>query len=50
MVQTRIEEQLEVFDQEMLRIKKELSKILAIEMNLSELTKSIELMRLQSEK
>ncbi|KAL0533232.1 hypothetical protein IC582_030448 [Cucumis melo] len=50
MVQTRIEERLECIDQEIVGMKKELSKVPAIEVSLNEIAKSIELMRLQSEK
>ncbi|KAA0041084.1 histone-lysine N-methyltransferase ASHR1 isoform X3 [Cucumis melo var. makuwa] len=50
MVQTQIEERLEVFDQEITELKKELSKILVIEASLSEIAKNFELMWLQSEK
>ncbi|TYJ99951.1 histone-lysine N-methyltransferase ASHR1 isoform X3 [Cucumis melo var. makuwa] len=49
MVQTRIEEKLEAFEQEMIGMKKELSKILAIEENPRSLTKSIERLRIQAE-
>ncbi|KAA0042887.1 histone-lysine N-methyltransferase ASHR1 isoform X3 [Cucumis melo var. makuwa] len=50
MVQTRIEEKLEAFDQEVIEMKKELSKILVIESSLNEITRNMELMRLQSKK
>ncbi|TYK06185.1 histone-lysine N-methyltransferase ASHR1 isoform X3 [Cucumis melo var. makuwa] len=50
MVQTRIEEQLEVFDQEIAGLEKESSKMPVIEASLSEITKNLELMRLQTEK
>ncbi|KAL0533794.1 hypothetical protein IC582_028065 [Cucumis melo] len=50
MVQTRIEERLECIDQEIAGMKKELSKVSAIEVSLNEIAKSIDLMRLQSEK
>ncbi|KAA0050169.1 Ty3/gypsy retrotransposon protein [Cucumis melo var. makuwa] len=50
MVQTRIEERLEYIDQEIAGMKKELSKMPAIEGGLTEIAKSIDLMRLQSEK
>lgn len=50
MVQTRIEERLELIDLEIAGMKKELSKMLAIELSLSEIAKSIDLMRLQSKK
>ncbi|TYK03052.1 Retrotransposable element Tf2 [Cucumis melo var. makuwa] len=50
MVQTRIEERLEFIDQEIAGMKKELGKVPAIELSLSEIAKSIDLMRLQSEK
>ncbi|KAA0059479.1 hypothetical protein IC582_002784 [Cucumis melo] len=50
MVQTRIEERLECIDQEIAGMKKELSKVPAIEVSLNEIAKSIDLMRLQSEK
>ena len=50
MVQTRIEERLEAFDQEIAGLKKELSKMPVIEASLSEIMKNLELMRLQSEK
>ncbi|TYK28504.1 histone-lysine N-methyltransferase ASHR1 isoform X3 [Cucumis melo var. makuwa] len=50
MVQTRIEERLECIDQEIAGMKKELSKVPAIEVSLNEIAKSMELMRLQSEK
>ncbi|KAL4037585.1 hypothetical protein IC575_001182 [Cucumis melo] len=50
MVQTRIEERLEYIDQEIAGMKKELSKMPAIEGGLAEIAKSIDLMRLQSEK
>ena len=49
-MQTRIEERLEVFDQEMIGTKRELSKIPVIKPSQSEITKNLELMRLQSEK
>ncbi|KAA0035415.1 peroxidase 64 [Cucumis melo var. makuwa] len=49
MVQTRIEEKMEMFDQEISEIK-ELSKLPMIEATLIELTKNMELMRLQFEK
>ncbi|KAA0064016.1 histone-lysine N-methyltransferase ASHR1 isoform X3 [Cucumis melo var. makuwa] len=47
--QTRIEERLEVIDQEIVELK-ELSKMPIIEVSLSEIAKNSELMRLQSEK
>ncbi|TYK08629.1 molybdenum cofactor sulfurase isoform X12 [Cucumis melo var. makuwa] len=50
MVQTRIGEQLEVIDQEITGLKKELSKMLVIEASLSEIAKNFELMGLESEK
>ncbi|KAA0039089.1 proline--tRNA ligase [Cucumis melo var. makuwa] len=50
MVQTRIEERLEFIDQEIAGMKKELSKVRAIEVSVNEIAKSIDLMRLQSEK
>ncbi|TYK23464.1 putative retroelement pol polyprotein [Cucumis melo var. makuwa] len=50
MVQTRIEERLECIVQEIAGMKKELSKVPTIEVSLNEIAKSIELMRLQSEK
>ncbi|KAA0038303.1 transposon Tf2-1 polyprotein isoform X1 [Cucumis melo var. makuwa] len=50
MVQTRIEERLEFIDQEIAEMKKELSIVSAIEVSLNEIAKSIDLMRLQSEK
>ncbi|TYJ98848.1 transposon Tf2-1 polyprotein isoform X1 [Cucumis melo var. makuwa] len=50
MVQTRIEERLECIDQEIAGMKKELSKVPAIEVILNEIAKSMELMRLQSKK
>ena len=43
MVQTRIEEKLESFDQEMLGIKKEIRKLPTIEKTLNELTKNMEI-------
>ncbi|KAL0537842.1 hypothetical protein IC582_026831 [Cucumis melo] len=50
MVQTRIEERMELFEQEIAGIKKELMKMPAIESTLIEITKNMEMMRLQSEK
>lgn len=50
MVQTRIEERLELIDQEIVRMKKELSKIPVIKSSLSDIAKNLDLMRLQSEK
>ncbi|TYK05419.1 histone-lysine N-methyltransferase ASHR1 isoform X3 [Cucumis melo var. makuwa] len=50
MVQTRIEERLECIDQEIAGMKKELNKVPTIEVSLTEIAKSIDLMRLQSEK
>ncbi|KAL0540685.1 hypothetical protein IC582_020695 [Cucumis melo] len=50
MVQTRIEERLECIDQEIAGMKKELSKVPVIEVSLNEIAKSVDLMRLQSEK
>ncbi|TYK11379.1 histone-lysine N-methyltransferase ASHR1 isoform X3 [Cucumis melo var. makuwa] len=50
MVQTRIEERLELIDQEIAGMKKELSKMPMIKLSWSEIAKNIELMRLQSEK
>ncbi|TYK19858.1 histone-lysine N-methyltransferase ASHR1 isoform X3 [Cucumis melo var. makuwa] len=50
MVQTRIEERMESFEQEVAGIKKELMKMPVIESTLIELTKNMEMMRLQSEK
>ncbi|KAA0032329.1 histone-lysine N-methyltransferase ASHR1 isoform X1 [Cucumis melo var. makuwa] len=50
MVQTRIEERMELIDQEIVGIKKEMSKIPVIELNLTETTKNLELMQLQSKK
>ncbi|KAA0057180.1 histone-lysine N-methyltransferase ASHR1 isoform X1 [Cucumis melo var. makuwa] len=50
MVQTRIEERMESFEQEVAGIKKELAKMPVIESTLIELTKNMEMMRLQSEK
>ncbi|KAL0560774.1 hypothetical protein IC582_001187 [Cucumis melo] len=50
MVQTRIEERMESFEQEVAGIKKELAKMPVIESTLIELTRNMEMMRLQSEK
>ncbi|KAA0052081.1 histone-lysine N-methyltransferase ASHR1 isoform X3 [Cucumis melo var. makuwa] len=50
MVQTRIEKRLEFIDQEIAGMKKELSKVPVIEISLNEIAKSIDLMRLRSEK
>ncbi|TYK16425.1 histone-lysine N-methyltransferase ASHR1 isoform X3 [Cucumis melo var. makuwa] len=50
MVQTRIEERMELIDREIDEMKKETSKIHAIELGLIEITKNLELVRLQSEK
>ncbi|TYK16772.1 Transposon Ty3-G Gag-Pol polyprotein [Cucumis melo var. makuwa] len=50
MVQTIIEERMESFEQEIVRIKKELMKMPVIESTLIEITKNMEMMRLQSEK
>ncbi|KAA0040878.1 transposon Tf2-1 polyprotein isoform X1 [Cucumis melo var. makuwa] len=50
MEQTQIEEKLEAFEQEVIGMKKELSKIPAIEENLRSLTKSLRLLRIQAEK
>ncbi|TYJ97338.1 histone-lysine N-methyltransferase ASHR1 isoform X3 [Cucumis melo var. makuwa] len=50
MVQTRIEERMEMFDQEITGKKKELSKMLVIEATLIEITENLELMHLQTEK
>ncbi|KAA0043035.1 Retrotransposable element Tf2 [Cucumis melo var. makuwa] len=50
MVQTRIEERMESFEQEVAGIKKELMKMPVIESTLIELTKNMEMMRLRSEK
>ena len=50
MEQTQIEEKLEAFEQEVIGMKKELSKIPAIEENLRSLTKSLQLLRIQAEK
>uniref|UniRef100_A0A9I9EIB6 Uncharacterized protein n=1 Tax=Cucumis melo TaxID=3656 RepID=A0A9I9EIB6_CUCME len=50
MEQMQIEEKLEAFEQEVIGMKKELSKIPAIEENLRSLTKSLQLLRIQAEK
>ncbi|KAA0040681.1 histone-lysine N-methyltransferase ASHR1 isoform X3 [Cucumis melo var. makuwa] len=50
MGQTRIEERMESFEQEVAGIKKELMKMPMIESTLIELSKNMETMRLQSEK
>ncbi|KAA0060286.1 transposon Tf2-1 polyprotein isoform X1 [Cucumis melo var. makuwa] len=50
MEQMHIEEKLEAFEQEVIGMKKELSKIPAIEENLRSLTKSLQLLRIQAEK
>ncbi|KAA0035476.1 peroxidase 64 [Cucumis melo var. makuwa] len=50
MVQTRIEERLELIDQEIITMKKEIMKVPAIESNLSEISRNLEMMRLQSDK
>ncbi|KAA0043238.1 transposon Tf2-1 polyprotein isoform X1 [Cucumis melo var. makuwa] len=50
MVQTRVEERLELIDQKIAGMKKEMSKMLVIELSLSEIAKSIDLMQLHSEK
>ncbi|KAA0062661.1 Transposon Ty3-I Gag-Pol polyprotein [Cucumis melo var. makuwa] len=50
MVQTRIEERLEQIDQEILAMKKEIMKVPAIESSLNEISRNLELMRLQSDK
>ena len=50
MVQTRIEERMESFEQEIAGIKKELMKMPVIETTLIELSKSMEMMRLQAKK
>ncbi|KAA0033837.1 Ty3/gypsy retrotransposon protein [Cucumis melo var. makuwa] len=50
MVQTRIEEHLELIDQEIAGMKKEINKMPVIELSLSEIAKNLELMRLQFEK
>ncbi|KAA0032599.1 peroxidase 64 [Cucumis melo var. makuwa] len=50
MVQTRIEERLEMIDQEIVGMKREISKMPTIEISLSEISKNLELMRLQLEK
>ncbi|KAA0062917.1 histone-lysine N-methyltransferase ASHR1 isoform X3 [Cucumis melo var. makuwa] len=50
MVQTRIEERMELIDREIDGMKKEMSKIHAIELGLIKITKNLELVRLQSEK
>ncbi|TYK19603.1 transposon Tf2-1 polyprotein isoform X1 [Cucumis melo var. makuwa] len=50
MVQTRIEERMELIDQEIVEMKKEMSKIPAIEFSRTKITKNLELMQLQSKK
>ncbi|KAA0034971.1 histone-lysine N-methyltransferase ASHR1 isoform X3 [Cucumis melo var. makuwa] len=50
MEQTQIEEKLEAFEQEVIGMKKELSKIPAIEENMRSLTKNLQLLRIQAEK
>ena len=50
MVQTRIEEHMEMFDQEIVGMKKKISKLPVIEATLSEITKNLELMQLQTKK
>ncbi|TYK06487.1 histone-lysine N-methyltransferase ASHR1 isoform X1 [Cucumis melo var. makuwa] len=50
MLQTRIEKRMELIDQEIAGMKKEMSKIPAIELSLIEITKDLELMQLQFEK
>ncbi|KAA0047746.1 transposon Tf2-1 polyprotein isoform X1 [Cucumis melo var. makuwa] len=49
MEQMQIEEKLEAFEQEVIGMKKELSKIPAIEENLRSLTKSLQRLRIQTE-
>ncbi|KAA0035583.1 transposon Tf2-1 polyprotein isoform X1 [Cucumis melo var. makuwa] len=46
----RIEERLELMDQEITRVKKEISKMPLIELSLNDIVKNLEVMRLQSEK
>ncbi|TYK03449.1 transposon Tf2-1 polyprotein isoform X1 [Cucumis melo var. makuwa] len=50
MVQTRIEERLEVMDQEIALIKKELGKMPIIELTLNDIAKNMQTMRTQSDK
>ena len=50
MVQTRIEERLEMIDQEIALMKKELGKMLIIELSLNDIAKNMETMRSQSDK
>ncbi|TYK29287.1 transposon Tf2-1 polyprotein isoform X1 [Cucumis melo var. makuwa] len=50
MVQTRTKERMELIEQEIAKMKKEMSKIPMIELSLIKITKNLELMRLQSEK
>ncbi|KAL4035846.1 hypothetical protein IC575_004554 [Cucumis melo] len=50
MVQTRIEERLEVMDQEIALIKKELGKMPIIELTLNDITKNMQTIRTQSDK
>ncbi|TYK05713.1 RNA-directed DNA polymerase-like protein [Cucumis melo var. makuwa] len=50
MVQTRIEERLELIDQEIAGLKKEIGKTPVIELSLSDIMKNLEVMRSQSKK
>ncbi|TYK03127.1 histone-lysine N-methyltransferase ASHR1 isoform X3 [Cucumis melo var. makuwa] len=50
MVQTQIEERLELIDQEIAGMKKDISKMLLIELSLNDIVKNLEVMRLQSKK
>uniref|UniRef100_A0A9I9EJ89 Uncharacterized protein n=1 Tax=Cucumis melo TaxID=3656 RepID=A0A9I9EJ89_CUCME len=50
MVQTQIEEWMEMIDHEIARMKKESSKMPVIEATLSEITKNLKLMRLHIKK
>ncbi|KAA0037391.1 transposon Tf2-1 polyprotein isoform X1 [Cucumis melo var. makuwa] len=50
MVQTRIEERLEVIDQEIALMKKELGKMPIIELSLNDIAKNMQTMRAQSDK
>ncbi|KAA0045301.1 transposon Tf2-1 polyprotein isoform X1 [Cucumis melo var. makuwa] len=50
MVQTRIDERLEMIDQEIAGMKREISNVSAVKISLSKISKNLELMRLQSKK
>ena len=50
MVETRIEERLEVIDQEIALMKKELEKMPIIELSLNDIAKNMQTMRSQSDK